>query len=312
MALMNLLSDLLGEQVPLHDKNTYGIGGNARYYCVPEHEWQVRGLLEWADAGSHPLFVLGKGSNVLISDKGWPGLIMQLPSSAGTTMPVWHGSEAEVSGGASLNAFVKEVADRGFLGIEELAGIPGTIGGAVIMNAGAFSSCIADTLHTVTFLERKTGKTVVKPASDLFLGYRTSVLKFSGDIVLKAQFSFSRTEQPHSINNMRREILERRKGKQPLDYPNCGSVFKRPPGNYAGTLIERCGLKGLRCGGAEVSHKHANFIINTGNACADDVRHLIATVQQRVFETFGILLEPEVIFVGTFEEQLYVPPGEGQ
>jgi UDP-N-acetylmuramate dehydrogenase len=305
---MNLLDGHILERVPLNDKNTYCIGGQARYFGIPGDERELSTMIAWADDAGLPVFLLGKGSNVLISDEGWSGLVMQLPASAIAAPPVWHENNIEVGGGIALNNVVKEVADHGYRGMEELAGIPGTVGGAVMMNAGAYSSCIADTLTAVTCFIRKTYRTVTMQAADLLLGYRTSAIKLSGDIVLTARFSFIKTDEPSVIAAHRKKILELRKSKQPLEYPNCGSVFKRPPGTYAGTLIEQCGLKGVRCGDAEVSQKHANFIINTGAARADDVRHLICTVQRKVYEACGILLEPEVIFVGTFEEELYVPP----
>ena len=220
----------------------------------------------------------------------------------------WDDTSVTVSSTVTLNTLVEEVAAHGYAGMEELAGIPGSVGGAVIMNAGAFSSCIADTLDSVTVIDRQTDEMTIHPASSIGLGYRTSVLQRSGEIVVNARFSFSRVVDPKELDSIRKDVLGRRREKQPLDFPNCGSVFKRPAGNFAGTLIQQCGLKGLRCGGAEVSLKHANFIINTGGARADDVRHLISTIQKRVYEQFGVLLQPEVIFIGEFKEPLFSPP----
>jgi UDP-N-acetylmuramate dehydrogenase len=222
----------------------------------------------------------------------------------------WEGNTVEVAGGVLLNRLVKEVVAKGFAGIEDLAGIPGTVGGAVIMNAGAFSSCIADTLLDIECF-RPAGGTVERlNAEDLELGYRTSSLKVSGDIVLSARFTFDRTQAVEALEHRRREILDRRRQKQPLDLPNCGSVFKRPTGNYAGALIEKAGLKGRTYGGARISEKHANFIVNTGGAKADEVRHLIVTAQKVVHERFSVLLEPEVIFMGEFTEPLFRIPQE--
>jgi UDP-N-acetylmuramate dehydrogenase len=295
------------EQVPLSPKNSFTIGGNARYYCAPQSTEQLKDALSFAASEQLPLQVIGNGSNLLISDRGWPGLVVHLTSGFNGGEMQWNDGMVSVTGAVSLGSIVKASAERGFRGMEDLAGIPGTVGGAVIMNAGAFSACIADTLESVRYLRPSTGEIQLRHANALQLTYRSSALKGSGDIVLSARFRFSRTGNPAEIHARRLEILDRRKSKQPLDYPNCGSVFKRPPGNYAGTLIEKCGLKGLRCGGAEVSEKHANFIINIGNAAADDVRHLIYTIQKHVFEQHSILLEPEVIFVGPFDEPLYVP-----
>jgi len=296
------------EGVSLHDKTTYRIGGKAHYYAAPQSDEEICAVGNWSKEHGVPLFVLGKGSNLLVSDYGWPGLVLHIDGGDTVATLQWDKRSVTAPGGISLNDLVKSAADNGFSGMEELAGIPGTVGGGVIMNAGAFSQCIADTLVSVTCWMQEDGSVCTIAASDLLLGYRTSVLKGTGSIVLSAQFTFSKTDTPEMVNERRREILERRKAKQPLDYPNCGSVFKRPPGNYAGTLIEKCGLKGFTIGGAQVSEKHANFIINKGNARAEEVRSLIATIQKRVYEESGILLEPEVIFVGAFDNNLYTPP----
>lgn len=306
---MTLLAPGVLENVPLHDKTTYRIGGRARYYAAPRSNEAIIALCDWAKELELPLLVLGKGSNLLISDHGWPGLVLHLCGEDEMSLLQWDGCSVTAPGGISLNTLVKSVADHGFSGSEELAGIPGTVGGGVIMNAGAFSQCIADTLSMVTCYLQQYGTVRSIAASDLKFGYRTSILKGTGNIVLSAQFTFETMGAPDELHARRHEILERRKTKQPLDYPNCGSVFKRPPGNYAGTLIEMCGCKGLRIGGAEVSEKHANFIINTAQASAEEVRELIATIQQRVFDECGILLEPEVVFAGAFDHDLFTPPG---
>jgi UDP-N-acetylmuramate dehydrogenase len=302
---------LFQEHVPLHDKNSYQIGGTARWYVAPQNELQLAEALRRARREDWPVFIIGKGTNLLISDQGWKGLIIHYADLQGQENIRWNGNNVTVSGQTILNAVVKSAADHGCAGMEELAGIPGTVGGAVVMNAGAFSNCIADTLESVTCCSPVDGAPITRPASELLLGYRSSLLQKTGEIVTRACFAFSRSEDPILLDQKRREILDRRRRKQPLDFPNCGSVFKRPAGNFAGTLIEQCGLKGLKYGGAEVSTKHANFIINCGNALASDVRHLIHDVQKRVFEQTGIPLEPEVIFVGDFDEPLF-SPSEGK
>lgn len=305
---MRSRESLIRESISLHDKNTFAIGGMSRYYCAPDTTEELRNALRLACRETLPLFVLGKGSNVLISDHGWPGLTLHLIDIKKNNEMVWENASVTVSGMTPLNALVKAAVGHGYVGMEELAGIPGTVGGAVIMNAGAFSSCIADTLDSVTVVDRQTAEMTLYPASSLDLGYRSSMLQKSGQIVVNARFTFTRTRDPGELDSIRKDILDRRGKKQPLDFPNCGSVFKRPPGAFAGALIEQCGLKGLKCGGAEISVKHANFIVNTGGAVAEDVRHLIRTIQKRVYERFGILLQPEVIFVGEFKEPLFTPP----
>jgi UDP-N-acetylmuramate dehydrogenase len=277
---------------------------------MPKSHEELYRAVEWARKKSLPLFFLGKGSNVLISDRGWSGLVVHMISEGGDEEFKWRGKTVEVPGGMLLNTLVKNVTAMGCAGMEELAGIPGTVGGAVVMNAGAFSSCIADTLAGIDYYRRHQGTVEKVSAIHLNLGYRTSSLKISGDIVLSARFTFHRTDSPENLDSRRKAVLARRREKQPLDFPNCGSVFKRPPGNFAGTLIEKAGLKGIKCGGASISTKHANFIVNTGGARADDVRHLICTAQEKVYKQFSVLLEPEVIFIGDFTEPLFRPPEE--
>jgi UDP-N-acetylmuramate dehydrogenase len=300
------LPHLIKENVPLNGKTTYRIGGEARYYCCENDLTVICAAIRWAHENGIPLFVLGKGSNVLISDQGWPGLVLHMESSGETSIH-WEENTVEVSGSLPLNLLVKAVIEKGFSGMEELAGIPGTVGGAVVMNAGAYAGSIAHTLSEVLCCDPEDGTLKKRKAHELQLGYRMSILKKNGEIVLNARFSFDDRRPVAVLNERRQTVLEKRKMKQPLEYPNCGSVFKRPPGNYAGTLIEQCGLKGLQYGGARISEKHGNFIVNTGNAKADDVRHLICVIRKNVYERFGILLEPEVIFIGSFKESLFVP-----
>lgn len=300
------LPPFMEKNVPLDGKTTYRIGGEARYYCRGNHTTEICSAIRWAHENEIPLFVLGKGSNVLISDKGWPGLVLHMELSDGASIH-WNKNRVEVPGSLPLNMLVKAVVENGFSGLEDLAGIPGTVGGAIVMNAGAYTGCIADTLSEVLCCNAENGTLIKRKAQELKLGYRTSILKKNREIVLKALFSFEDRCPTTMLNERRQNVLEKRKMKQPLGYPNCGSVFKRPPGNYAGTLIEQCGLKGLQYGGARISEKHGNFIINTGNAKAEEVRHLIFIIQKNVYEQFKILLEPEVIFIGSFKESLFAP-----
>ena len=295
---------MIFENVPLAGKTTYGIGGAARFYVEPSTE---KGLAEaYCFAGERgvPVFVLGNGSNLLISDRGIDGLVVNM--AARFCALIWDGASVSALSGCTLDGLVSAAARRGCAGIEGLSGIPGTVGGAVVMNAGAFDTEIADTLRSVRVFRNSglTAETVDAPG--LALGYRSSAIRGTGDIVVSAVFEFKDGDAARIIAS-RDDILDRRREKQPLDYPSCGSVFKRPAGNYAGTLIESCGLKGFRSGGAMVSEKHANFIINAGNASAGDVRGVIRHVQKVVYENKGILLEPEVIFAGEFDEPLFSP-----
>lgn len=294
---MRLLKDF-----PLRDKNTYRIGGFAKYYSDPVNQQELIDCIEIAQKENLPIFILGKGSNVLISDSGWSGLVINISTCLNKLK--YDSDFIETESGVLLNSLVNKAIEYGYGGMEDLAGIPGTVGGAVVMNAGAFNTCIAETLHSVRYYDLEKNEIVECKSGDLALGYRTSLLKNKPSVILSAKFHFSRKDNADSLIKSKRNILESRKNKQPLEYPNCGSVFKRPPGGYAGTMIEQCGLKGTRIGGAEVSAKHANFIINRENATASDVRRLIKTVQIKVFDKFGVILEPEVIFVGKFDEPL--------
>jgi UDP-N-acetylmuramate dehydrogenase len=290
------------ENVRLADKTSYRIGGPARYYAEPRSEGEVVDACRFAGDRGMPYFILGNGSNVLISDAGFDGLAVNL--SKYFSALTWDGSTAFVLGGFPLDALAAAAAERGCAGIEVLSGIPGTVGGAVVMNAGAFDADISQTLRSARVLRVSTHTIETVSAKDLGLGYRTSALKGCGDVVLAVTFDF-KPDDAARLKSSRDEIIGRRRAKQPVDSPSCGSVFKRPPDGYAGTMIESCGLKGFRVGMAEVSEKHANFIINTGSAKAEDVRKVISHVQKTVFEKHGVLLEPEVIFLGEFHEPLY-------
>jgi UDP-N-acetylmuramate dehydrogenase len=292
------------KNVSLRDKTTFRIGGAAAWYAEPDSIEALKKAICFAHEKSLPVLLIGKGSNLLVSDSGWPGLAISLLSGLNST--TWNGPEVSAQGGVMLDTLVRESIDRGYSGLEELSGIPGSVGGAVIMNAGAFSTCIADTLAAAEYLEVDSLLVDTLPADKLGLGYRTSALKQKNAIVLSARFRLINGDMLQ-LRERRSEILEKRRAKQPLDLPNCGSVFKRPPGNYAGALIEKSGLKGYRQGDVSFSSKHANFIVNHGNGSASDVRRLIVLAQKKVYEQEGILLEPEVIFAGAFDEPLFSP-----
>jgi UDP-N-acetylmuramate dehydrogenase len=298
------------ENIPLREKNSFVIGGCARYYYVPQCITDIQDIVQWTHHNSLPLFILGNGTNILISDAGWPGVVIHLSELHKKNNVEFDGDFAKVPASLPLNTLTLETVERGYSGIEELAGIPGTVGGAVIMNAGAFSQCIGDTIISVQCCDAITGKIKEYTVSELSLGYRSSRLKDSGEIILSARFHFKKSGNAEQLRTARKNIIKKRKSKQPLDFSNCGSVFKRPSGNFAGTLIEQCGLKGMQCGEAVVSQKHANFIINRGEAKAKDVRHLIVSIQKIVYERFSVLLEPEVIFIGEFDEPLFQPHEE--
>jgi len=289
--------------IPLSGYTTFKIGGSAQWYAEPRNEDEILSAVRRAREENLPLLFLGRGSNLLVSDRGWPGLVISLARFSAIE---WNGAAVTARAGVPLDAVAGESVRRGYAGMEELSGIPGSVGGAVVMNAGAFSQCIADTLERAVWLNIDECRVAEAPKSGLGFGYRASVLQKINAVVLSARFVLRPGKAPE-LEAARREMLEKRRDKQPLDLPNCGSVFKRPEGGYAGALIEQAGLKGLRNGNAEISSKHANFIVNLGGATAADVRHLIVLAQKRVYEKSGVLLEPEVVFAGEFEEELYKP-----
>jgi UDP-N-acetylmuramate dehydrogenase len=294
----------LRRNVPLADKTSFRIGGPARAYVAPARMQDIIDSLTWAHENREAVLVLGKGTNILVSDSGWDGLVIDL--AARWTGIAWDGCTAECRSGALLHTLVKESVDRGCAGLEKLAGIPGSVGGAVVMNAGAFGQSVSDCLSSVSYLEPLTAALKTLSAQGLGASYRTTVFKHNGGIVVSAKFRFV-PDASGAVPHVFREVLAKRKDRHPLDLPNCGSVFKNPPNTTAGKLIEQCGLKGTQKGNAQVSVKHANFIVNLGNAAADDVRSLIVHVQKTVFEKSGVLLEPEVIFAGEFSEPLFTP-----
>jgi UDP-N-acetylmuramate dehydrogenase len=293
---------LLQSDVALSGKTTYKIGGSAQYFLEPLNQLEIAEGLRQALQLNVPVFILGRGSNILVSDNGWPGMVIDMSSKFETIE--WRENCAHCQSGALLNRLVLEMLKRNLKGLEKLGGIPGSIGGALVMNAGAFGQTVLNCLESIDFLDVSDMRIRTISAADIEAGYRTTIFKNKKACVLSAQFRF--LEDPAgTAKNVFDEIILKRKEKHPLDLPNCGSVFKNIPGTSAGTLIEKCGLKGFRCGGAEVSSKHANFIVNMNRATAADVRYVIVHIQKTVFEKLGILLEPEVVFVGEFEEPLF-------
>lgn len=294
---------ILQHNVSLKPMTSYRIGGISRYYARVQTVAEIRMVLRWLHDTGAGLFVLGKGTNILVSDRGWPGLVMDMTGYSGMT---FRNNHVSCRGGARLTTLTREAVRRGLGGIEELAGIPGTVGGACIMNAGAFGQTIADCIETVFGIDIDSEYEWTLRRDQIWFGYRQTSLARRRCIVLGADLLLH-TDSRDRLYEVFTRTHQKRRDKQPLDYPNCGSVFKRPEGLFAGTLIEQCGCKGLRIGDAMVSTKHANFIVNVGDATAEDVRNLIAQVQHRVFSERGVLLEPEVLFVGEFDSALAAP-----
>lgn len=293
------------KNISLKDKTTYQIGGNASFYCEPQSEDDLIKAIEWSIDQNVCLLLLGNGSNLLVSDSGYPGIVINVSGSLNQIS--WQENHAIAQCGLMLNVLVNQSIERSFSGMEELAGIPGTVGGAVVMNAGAYSMCIENTIEWVKYYDLTERKILIRRKSELELSYRSSYFQKHPSVVIEASFVFDKCKPVSELSEIRKNVQSLRREKQPLEFPNCGSVFKRPPNNFAGTLIEKCGLKGKGIGGAEVSVKHANFIVNKGNASAEDVRCLIKEIQKTVYDKTGILLETEVIFAGEFSDKLFKP-----
>ena len=243
-----------------------------------------------------PYFILGNGSNLLVSDKGYQGVVVQLYRNFGQIRV--EDSQIHAQAGALLSGIAAAAREASLTGFEFAGGIPGTLGGAVVMNAGAYGGEMKDVLKEVTVLTPEGGVLTLQ-ADELHMGYRTSVIKEAGYIVLEAVISLEKGDQ-EEIRSRMQELAGMRTSKQPLSYPSAGSTFKRPEGYFAGKLIMDSGLRGYQVGGAQVSEKHCGFVINTGNATAKDVTTLMSDVQRIVMEKFGVKLEPEVKFLGEF------------
>ena len=279
---------------PMKKHTTFRIGGSADCFLVPENTDQVQTILQICREEEVPYFILGNGSNLLVSDQGYRGVVIQLfRNFAGIQV---EGKKIHAQAGTLLSTIAAAARNASLTGFEFAGGIPGTLGGAVVMNAGAYGGEMKDVLADVTVLTKE-GEILVIPAEQLEMGYRTSIVKTAGYIVLEASISLEEGEE-EKIRARMKELSDMRTSKQPLEYPSAGSTFKRPTGYFAGTLIEQTGLKGLTVGGAQVSEKHAGFVINIGGATCADVKELIAKVQNEVFQASGVHLEPEVKIIG--------------
>lgn len=284
------------ENVEMKSHTSFRVGGKARYFAKPESAEEVALSKDFAKENGLPLFVLGRGSNVVVSDAGFDGVIIQLGKPFSQFK--FDGETLSAGAGASLSALARACATLGLSGLHLLAGIPGSVGGAVSMNAGAYGQEISKTLEAVQFLGEDNAIREFSAEECLF-GYRSSAFRESAKILLSATFSLKRGQAAELLAEQKK-VLEERRQKQPLEYPSAGSMFKRPENAFPGALIEQAGLKGLRIGGAEVSTKHANFIVNADNASAEDVYRLSELVREKVFQKSGIRLEREVIFLGKF------------
>lgn len=293
----SLANSIQGEVLlnePLARHTTFGIGGNCRVMVIPADENDISGALHFAAGQNMPWTVIGNGSNLLVSDVGFEGMVIKLGKGFEYINP--HENHLVCGAAVRLPKIARYAARMGLSGIEFAAGIPASLGGAIIMNAGTSQGTIGDTVHSVTAISGF-GERIVFQKEDLKFEYRSSVLKNKGYIVTEAVLVLSKRDK-QDIDRIMRELLLKRKRAQPLKFKNAGSIFKNPVGGFAGELIEKAGLKGIRYGDAEISSKHANFIVNLGNAKASDVLALIELARSAVKETFGIELQLEIECVG--------------
>lgn len=280
---------------PMSSHITFRVGGNADCYVKPSIQ-QLPEVLELCRQYQLPFMVIGNGSNLLVGDKGIRGVVIELGKSASEVRIEKDKIIAEA--GAMLSAVARQAAKEGLSGMEFASGIPGTIGGAVVMNAGAYGGEMKDIITSVTVLTKE-GEKKKLSLEELDLGYRHSCIPEKEYIVLSAELHLI-SEEKEKIEAKMEELKQQRVLKQPLEYPSAGSTFKRPEGYFAGKLIQDAGLRGFQVGGAQVSEKHCGFVINKEHATAADIDGLIKEVQHRVEQQFGVKLETEVKYVGEF------------
>lgn len=288
-------TERLREMEPMSRHTTFRVGGPADVLVCPEYE-QLSRVIRLCRQQEQSYCIIGNGSNLLVGDKGVRGVVIKM--GKGMDDLYAEGNKIVAGAGALLSKTANFAAEHELCGMEFAAGIPGTIGGAIVMNAGAYGGEMKDIVEQVTVLD-STGEERELSSDELELGYRTSCILKKGYIVTKVVLKLAQGDKTAILSRMN-ELKEQRVQKQPLDFPSAGSTFKRPEGYFAGKLIMDAGLRGYQVGGAQVSEKHCGFVINQGGATAADVCRLIADVQAEVENRFGVKLEPEVKMLGEF------------
>lgn len=287
---------------PMSCHTSFKTGGAADVFVLPKTTDELKNVLLAAKENSLPTFVLGKGSNLLVSDYGIEGVVISLTNLSQIEL---NGNEMTCSSGVSLASACVKARDNSLSGLEFAYGIPGTVGGAVYMNAGAYDGEVSNVIKSAEVMDYNGNIFTIK-REDMALGYRTSIFSNERYIILSATFSLIPAEK-EQISLRMEELMSRRKEKQPLSYPSAGSTFKRPEGYFAGALIEKNNLKGFCIGGAMVSQLHAGFVINYNKATTLDILKLIRHIQKTVYENDGVLLCTEVLFVGRINEKYVLP-----
>ncbi len=283
---------------PLSKHTTFKIGGPADYFVITKKVEETAAVIQYCNQRNLPILMIGNGSNLLISDAGLRGVVVKQEDNTEEFIVTTCKDGYLVTGGAGMNlsAFAMKIANESLTGFEFAAGIPGSLGGAVYMNAGAYGGEIKDCIRSARVLSKE-GDILNLSREELELSYRSSMIQKKGYYVIDATFLFQKGEKEEILSKIE-ELNRARKEKQPLEYPSAGSTFKRPEGYFAGKLIMDAGLRGYRVGGAMVSEKHCGFVINTGDATAKDVLQLIDDIRRIVKEKFGVTLEPEVRLIG--------------
>lgn len=289
---------LLHPQFALSSLTSFRVGGPAQWYVAPRTTTEMQASFEWACQNDIPITLLGAGSNLLVSDRGLSGLVIGTRHLRHIHFDEQTG-QITAGAGEPIARLAWLAAKRGWRGLEWAVGIPGTLGGAVVMNAGAHHSCIADSLANTQVMSPN-GESQALQAQDLRYSYRTSRLQGDNHLVLQATLQLQPGGTKAEVMAMTTQNLQQRKSSQPYHLPSCGSVFRNPKPHAAGWLIEQMGLKGYQIGAAQVAHRHANFILNCGGATANDIFHLIRYIQEKVEQHWSLSLEPEVKLLGEF------------
>ncbi|MBS5636036.1 MAG: UDP-N-acetylmuramate dehydrogenase [Lachnospiraceae bacterium] len=296
-ALVKVLDeDQIKPEEPMKNHVTFRVGGPADFFVTPKNYEELSWVLKCCAKYEMPCYIMGNGSNLLVSDQGYRGVVIQLFRQLNDIQ--CEGNVIRAQAGALLSAVANRALEEKLTGFEFAAGIPGTLGGACVMNAGAYGGEMKDVLKSVAVLTRE-GERITLQKNELELGYRTSIIAKKNYIVLEAEIELE-VGDAEEIKAVMDDLKERRTTKQPLEYPSAGSTFKRPEGYFAGKLIQESGLQGFQVGGAQVSEKHCGFVINKDQATAADIAELIRQVQDRVEEKFGVRLETEVKRLGEF------------
>lgn len=285
-------------QEPMSEHTTFRVGGPADCFVELESAGQLQRVQRYLQMVEVPFVVLGNGSNLLVSDEGYRGVVLRIGSSMSNIRV--EGGRIVAQAGASLASLARAALEHGLTGLEFASGIPGTVGGGVVMNAGAYGGEMSQVVSRVTVLSKE-GEFLELDNETMEFGYRFSTIKNQPFIVTEVVFELQ-PGNAAAIKEKMEELAAKRREKQPLEYPSAGSTFKRPEGYFAGELIMKAGLKGLQIGGAQVSEKHCGFVINKENATASEVMQVIKEVQACVSDKFHVRLEPEVVFLGRWQQ----------